>query len=119
VATTTEQADRLLCSFCGKNKDQVEKLIAGPAVYICDQCVALCDDIIAEESQRAIKEWDEFSDDDLLGEMLRVHESHHQVDAAVAAIVRTLRARSISWTRIGEALGMTRQAAWERFSGED
>ncbi len=39
----------LFCSFCGKSQAEVKKLIAGPAVYICDECVALCNDIIAEE----------------------------------------------------------------------
>jgi ATP-dependent Clp protease ATP-binding subunit ClpX len=39
----------LFCSFCGKNQNEVRKLIAGPSVYICDECVALCDDIIREE----------------------------------------------------------------------
>ncbi len=37
------------CSFCGKRKDQAKKLIAGPGVYICDECVDLCDDILLRE----------------------------------------------------------------------
>jgi ATP-dependent Clp protease ATP-binding subunit ClpX len=37
------------CSFCGKPKSQVKKLIAGPGVYICDECVTLCSEIVAEE----------------------------------------------------------------------
>jgi hypothetical protein len=37
------------CSFCGKSQDDVRKLIAGPTVYICDECIDLCNDIIAEE----------------------------------------------------------------------
>jgi len=41
--------DDLLCSFCGKSQDEVKKLIAGPAVYICDECIQLCTEIIAEE----------------------------------------------------------------------
>ena len=41
----------LHCSFCGKNQQEVRKLIAGPSVYICDECVELCEDIIAEESK--------------------------------------------------------------------
>ena len=40
----------LLCSFCGKNQTEVKKLIAGPSVFICDECVDLCNDIILEES---------------------------------------------------------------------
>jgi hypothetical protein len=42
-------SDGLSCSFCGKTQAQVVKLIAGPGVYICDQCVNLCTDIIEEE----------------------------------------------------------------------
>ena len=39
----------LHCSFCGKGQKEVKKLIAGPNVYICDECIQLCNDIIAEE----------------------------------------------------------------------
>ncbi len=42
---------QLICSFCGKAQDEVKKLIAGPAVYICDECIELCKDIIAEEAK--------------------------------------------------------------------
>src|SRR5574341_2204980 len=42
----------LVCSFCGKSQDEVRKLIAGPTVYICDECIDLCNDIIAEEVDR-------------------------------------------------------------------
>jgi ATP-dependent Clp protease ATP-binding subunit ClpX len=43
-------SDKLRCSFCGKSQREVRKLIAGPAVYICDECIELCNDIIAEEN---------------------------------------------------------------------
>ena len=42
----------LVCSFCGKNQDEVKKLVAGPSVYICDECIELCNDIIVEEDER-------------------------------------------------------------------
>ena len=42
----------LCCSFCGKSQREVRKLIAGPTVYICDECIGLCNDIIAEEVQK-------------------------------------------------------------------
>ena len=45
-----ESNDDLLCSFCGKSQDEVKKLIAGPSVYICDECIQLCTEIIVEES---------------------------------------------------------------------
>jgi ATP-dependent Clp protease ATP-binding subunit ClpX len=44
-----DSTDDLLCSFCGKSQDEVKKLIAGPSVYICDECIQLCNEIIAEE----------------------------------------------------------------------
>jgi ATP-dependent Clp protease ATP-binding subunit ClpX len=47
-----DDAHNLNCSFCGKSQREVKKLIAGPGVYICDECVDLCNDIIAEETQR-------------------------------------------------------------------
>ena len=43
---------QLFCSFCGKNQEEVKKLIAGPSVYICDECIELCNDIIGEEEER-------------------------------------------------------------------
>ncbi len=46
-----EKTGYLTCSFCGKGQDDVKKLIAGPAVYICDECIELCKDIIAEEAK--------------------------------------------------------------------
>jgi ATP-dependent Clp protease ATP-binding subunit ClpX len=47
-----ERMGTLFCSFCGKSQEEVKKLIAGPAVYICDECVGLCKDIIAEEVEK-------------------------------------------------------------------
>ena len=44
----------LYCSFCGKSQHEVRKLIAGPSVFICDECVELCNDIIREEMQEGI-----------------------------------------------------------------
>lgn len=43
--------ENLTCSFCGKTQEEVKKLIAGPAVYICDECIELCNDIVAEETR--------------------------------------------------------------------
>lgn len=49
-------SDNLFCSFCGKNQKEVTKLIAGPAVYICDECIQLCSEIIEEESDKTTTE---------------------------------------------------------------
>jgi hypothetical protein len=49
MARIGESTDLLKCSFCGKSQKQVRKLIAGPGVYICDECIELCNEIIEEE----------------------------------------------------------------------
>jgi hypothetical protein len=55
--TTTNTSDKVLyCSFCGKSQHEVKKLIAGPSVFICDECIDLCTDIIQEEIAKLPKE---------------------------------------------------------------
>ena len=55
MTTDRNKGDKLLyCSFCGKSQHEVRKLIAGPSVFVCDECIALCNDIIREETQNAI-----------------------------------------------------------------
>ena len=46
----------LRCSFCGKSKESVKKFISGPNVYICNECVSLCNEILAEEQERETQE---------------------------------------------------------------
>ena len=109
----------LCCSFCTKDKDAVAKLIAGPGVYICNECVGLCDLILAEEPAPGFVSWDEHPDDEMLASLARTQAAVAQADTAVHDHVAVLRDRGISWMRIGEALGVSKQAAWERFSGGD
>src|SRR5664279_5485215 len=60
VARIGDGGDLLKCSFCGKSQKQVKKLIAGPGVYICDECIDLCNEIIEEElSESSDLQWDE------------------------------------------------------------
>lgn len=119
LAPGAARLQTLCCSFCRKEKDAVAKLVAGPGVYICNECVDLCNLIIAEEPAPSFGAWDERPDDDLLAGLAKVQAVVAQADAAVHDYVDVLRGRAISWTRIGEALGVSKQAAWERFSGED
>jgi ATP-dependent Clp protease ATP-binding subunit ClpX len=66
--------DNLFCSFCGKNQQEVKKLIAGPAVYICDECIQLCSEIIEEES---------IKDTDLAGQVMTPAEIKERLDEYV------------------------------------
>ena len=56
MARVGETSDLLKCNFCGKSQKQVKKLIAGPGVYICDECIDLCNEIIEEELQEIVGE---------------------------------------------------------------
>ena len=51
---STDSKNTLYCSFCGKSQHEVRKLIAGPTVFICDECVELCMDIIREENKSSL-----------------------------------------------------------------
>ncbi len=62
MARIGDGGDLLKCSFCGKSQKQVKKLIAGPGVYICDECIDLCNEIIEEElSESSEVQWDELA----------------------------------------------------------
>lgn len=50
MSKNDEQNEEIRCSFCGKSRDEVNKLIAGQGVYICDECVKICDEILAESA---------------------------------------------------------------------
>jgi hypothetical protein len=124
VAATEVKAGTA-CSFCRKPPEAVARLVAGPGVFICNECVGLCTELCAAPSQdisaaEAATRWEQnMSDDDLLAHLPRVAAAAAQVEEQLTRWVRIARSRGITWTRIGESLGMTRQSAWERFSGEE
>jgi hypothetical protein len=108
------------CSFCGRAHTEVAKLIAGPGIYICDGCVGLCVGILEQDAPAespSLPEWSTLSDTELLERIPFIAASAANIDAGLRDRVLELRERGVSWSRIGAALGMTRQSAWERFSG--
>lgn len=125
VTETTQRQAIAACSFCLKSNTQVRKLVAGPGVYICDECVDLCVQIIAAEpagpaGPSRVRLWDRIDNvDEVLALLPKVAAAGTQVDENLTAMVRRARDLGATWAKIGEALGMTRQSAWERFSGEE
>ena len=107
------------CSFCGKLQTQVKKIIFGPGVSICDECVALCVPIIADTSNEgspASFMTPESSTTEQLLTLLKAYDgAADSVDSNMRDLVDILREREISWSLIGETLGVSRQAAWKRF----
>jgi ATP-dependent Clp protease ATP-binding subunit ClpX len=111
------------CSFCTKEEEQVAQMVAGPGVYICNECVDLCNAIFAGSTggrgDAEIPYWQSMTDAEMLAHLPRVASVATQVEDNLRVWVQRLRDRGVSWARIGEALGMARQSAWERFSGEE
>jgi hypothetical protein len=106
---------RLRCSFCGKSEREVAKLMAGPKVHICNACVGVCNRIL-EAAPTTFAGWDAMTDGQLLAALRPAAASVDATRAVLQAQVDALRTRSVSWEAIGGALGISRQAAWERFS---
>jgi ATP-dependent Clp protease ATP-binding subunit ClpX len=108
----------LHCSFCGKSQHQVEKLIAGPWVFVCNECVRLCDKILDGSyvpDGTTFKPLDRPTEQ-LLSQMGSVNYATDASRDFLQGIVDTLRKREVSWADIADQLGVSRQSAWERFS---
>jgi ATP-dependent Clp protease ATP-binding subunit ClpX len=122
-AATSQAPAAVACTFCLKRAADVQKMVAGPGVFICNECVGLCAEIIASEAAAEMPKpasWEErVSDDDLLATLPKIAAASASVEQQLGIWVRQARSRQITWTRIGAAMGMTRQSAWERFSGEE
>ena len=109
----------LHCSFCGKSQHEVAKLIAGPgALFICDECVGLCNEYVAGRTPdlsgfTPVTAW---PTERLMSLLAPVNATVEGQRNHLQTVVDTLRAREISWGQIAEQLGVSRQAAWERFS---
>ncbi len=106
----------LYCSFCRKPSTDAQKLISGPGVYICDACVRLRVKVLAGKPIPALSGREALSDDALLSTLPASNAVDEDVRGVLQSHVDSLRARDVSWARIGAALGMSRQAAWERFA---
>ena len=114
--TPRPPGSELRCSFCGRSKRSATKIVAGPGVFICDQCIRLCNEVLDEE-RSAILSTD--ADNKTLLEQLRLAGQHMRAtEQHVRGAVVELRRRGMSWAQVGDALGISRQSAWERFSGE-
>ncbi len=96
----------------------MDRLVAGPGAYICNDCVGLAEQLLAREQLASFITVEESSDEELLTRMARLDASREQVERAVRDHVRALRSRKISWNRIGQVLGVSRQTAWERFADD-
>ena len=112
----------LYCSFCRKSQHEVKKLVAGPAVLICDACIALCSEIVANSPDpdpsvpAKIKGPKDMPTEQLLKILSGQDAMYREVRDRTQETVDVLRLREVSWADIAAAPNVSRQAAWERFS---
>ncbi len=108
----------LYCSFCFKSQHQVKKLISGPGgIFICDECVDLCNEIIAGHLPSSKSpSLEELPTERLLERLGPIEETVQGKGNQLQHVVDLLRSRKVSWAQIGAALGISRQSAWERFT---
>jgi hypothetical protein len=111
----TRFSKSLRCSFCGKGAAEAEKLLGGPKSYICDVCVGVCNRIL-EATPDGSGDWTAMADARLLAALAPANASVEGARVVLQAQVDELRRRGVSWEAIGRALGVSRQAVWERFS---
>jgi hypothetical protein len=115
------------CSFCGKSQTEVKTLVSGPGVFICDECVQLCQAIIDQKAATASVSTpepqtspnpllpDNAPTEGLLKTLSGYNGAFERIDGGMQDIVDILRERAVSWATIGQALAVSRQAAWKRF----
>lgn len=108
-----------MCSFCLRPREETGALVGAPAVGICRRCT----DAALELFRKAAPDiqpipgapWDVLNDAELLRQLPKVAKARDDVENHLRNWVVAARHRNLSWASIGEALGMSRQSAWERF----
>jgi hypothetical protein len=141
MSPTTKQPRIASCSFCLKPDTDVAKLVAGPGVFICNECVALCTEVIEasmageapptppvpptpptapDAAAAPVAPWEmDMPLDQVLSTITKIDAAGTQTDRNLRLFVAKARDLGGTWTQIGQALGIARQSAWERFSGEE
>jgi hypothetical protein len=94
-------------------------LVAGPGVHICEACTSLCSRLFTGKPTAAFAGWDSLSDEEFLAALPATAQAMESAENSLREHVHALRRRGLSWERIASALGVTRQAAWERFSRDN
>lgn len=114
------------CSFCLQVPPPDRRLVAGPGVYICAACldsslalVADLDHQVVPDEAVPLRPEETMTDSEILEVFPAIATVHHQVDQELRRWVNLARRRGLSWTRIGAALNITRQTAWQRFATTD
>ena len=108
-----------MCSFCGAEWSEENRFMGGYGAQICRECLERGTELMGDEERmnRTRPPWDDMSVEELLDFLPKIVRTSTQVDQFLHEWVQMLHDRGASWQRIGLTLGVSRQAAWERFHG--
>ena len=107
------------CSFCGEQGRADQPMVGGLGAFMCGDCVDFYAEVTASVRRTGTESappWLEMSNADILATLPMIAATGVQVDLFLAEWVQLARSRRLSWAEIGKALGVSRQAAWERFA---
>lgn len=121
MSTVHGEQHEVFCSFCGLPRARTGPMVGGPGVAICHPCVQRADRMLQDAAgvdlvAGSAEPWLTLTDDELLEALPAIAASGEQVERQLHRWVDVARERGLSWARIGGALAMTRQSAWERFA---
>ena len=119
MATLDTDITRKRCSFCGTAGKRGMKFGGGFGAMICESCVEHYHEVFASQEksrQEARPPWESMTDAEVLANLPLIAQTAEQVGEFLVDWVELARSRKLSWAQIGKALGVSRQAAWERFA---
>jgi hypothetical protein len=105
------------CSFCGATWKEGDRFLGGLGAFICRACAVRASGLLtSDEPQNPVAPWANMTTEELLAVLPDIVATSEQVDEFLHGWVSMVRERGASWQKIGLALGVSRQAAWERFT---
>lgn len=121
MRNTGDVTTDVMCSYCLRSRAVTGRLVSSPLAAICRDCAESAVTLFASANRDddvagPVTPWQRLDDDALLAQLPHVAAAGTLVETHLRTWVVAARERGISWARIGEALGMTRQSAWERFA---
>lgn len=103
------------CSFCKQPAGDTRRLIGGPGVFICQECVELCSNVFTTEIDPSTPKVSHANDESILAVLPQIAATAEEVERELAARVHQLRSHDVGWERIGRAMGLTAEEASRRF----
>lgn len=110
---------RKRCSFCGRQGERGLQFAGGLGAMICEDCVSHYHELFSDTAAAdaaAAPPWERMTDAEILGAIPSISQTAEQVDEFLVEWIELARSRKLSWTQIGKSLGVSKQAAWERFA---